>query len=113
MKKIPQRKQRKHTKRSKDRRSLNRRRKDKRIDNQYGREMIMEIVKMLPKKDMTYVNQKFFCVSCSMYYCVNFHGDSEYCRECHLNNCCLKTTNGKKKLCDFCEREGGNERTIH
>jgi hypothetical protein len=104
MRKIPQRKDRKREKRSKDRRPKSKRRKDSAEVSQYYHSLALEIVKILPKKDMTFVNQKFFCVYCNMFYCVDFTGRSAYCHECHYKLGCLKLASGKQKLCDYCGR---------
>ena len=105
MQKIPQRKNRKREKRSKDRSSHHERKKKHIKLSAELNQLAWDISKVLPKKDRTDEGVKCVCPTCKKPHCLNAHADTEYCETCYwVTRGCIKETK-KIKHCQKCKGE--------
>lgn len=105
MQKIPQRKDRKREKRSKERLSQHDHKKKYPKLSAELNQLAWDISRVLPKKRTDGLNDKFKCPDCHRTFCRNFHNDMEFCKEtCYYGklNACGKTIKGIKR-CDECD----------
>jgi len=81
------------------------RKKPKPMKRKHFDNLCWEIALVLTKQHSQNTNDKAFCSTCGLDYCLDYGGRDAFCRECryHKSSSCLKQTI-HQRICQHCER---------